>query len=123
MTSGYFNKAYTINILIHNTYFILRKKKQLPFVNDSYVKVILLVLGKCLVLCLILSPNQRLEIWTPNTFHFHLFSSSKHTNHHKSDWFDNFKFTEESFNTTKKGKSQAESSMSNFMKTHRKCFL
>ena len=27
MTSGYFNKAYTINILIHNTYFILRKKK------------------------------------------------------------------------------------------------
>lgn len=28
MTSGYFNKAYTINILIHNTYLILRKKKK-----------------------------------------------------------------------------------------------
>lgn len=28
MTSGYFNKAYTINILIHNTYLLLRKEKK-----------------------------------------------------------------------------------------------
>lgn len=42
MTSGYFNKAYTINILIHNVYdFILKKK--LLFANGSYAKVILLV--------------------------------------------------------------------------------
>lgn len=38
MTSGYFNKAYTINILIHNTYLILRKKKK----NNYHLLMILM---------------------------------------------------------------------------------